>query len=117
MIHAIDLTEKLSGFTDAFAPRTVATFNGHDVMVVKARGAFEWHSHPGTDDFFLVLRGRLEIETEAGTVTLAPGQLAVVPRGMRHRPVATEECHILLIEPTGTPNTGDAATAAARRLA
>jgi mannose-6-phosphate isomerase-like protein (cupin superfamily) len=117
MIEAIDLVGKLGTFTESFAPRTVAAFNGHDVMVVKARGAFEWHSHAEADDFFLVLRGRLRIESDAGSVELGPGQLAVIPRGMRHRPVADGECHLLLIEPTGMPNTGDPMTAAPRRLA
>jgi mannose-6-phosphate isomerase-like protein (cupin superfamily) len=86
-------------------------------MVVKARGALQWHSHADTDDFFLVLSGQLRLETELGDVLLGPGELFVVPRGVRHRPVAASECQLLLIEPTGTPNTGDAATAAPRRTA
>jgi mannose-6-phosphate isomerase-like protein (cupin superfamily) len=83
-------------------------------MVVKVKGAFVWHHHEDTDDFFLVLKGRLRIELRDGSVELGPGELYVVPKGVEHRPVAEEEAHILLIEPTGTPNTGDAATAAAR---
>ncbi len=81
-------------------------------MVVKVKGEFVWHSHEDTDDFFLVLDGIIKIETEHGDVTLNPGELAVIPRGVQHRPVADSEAHILLIEPRGTPNTGDAATAA-----
>lgn len=116
MLNAINLRSKLNSFNEHYAPRTVATLNEMDIMVVKARGALNWHVHDDTDDFFLVIKGKLRIETEAGDVELGPGELHVVPRGIRHRPVAEEECHILLIEPTGTPNTGDVSTAAARRV-
>ena len=91
-----------------------ASFNGHDVMVVKVQGRFVWHSHPDTDDFFLVLSGRLRIEMRDGDVTLGAGELYVVPRGVEHCPVADEETELLLIEPAGTPNTGDPATAATK---
>jgi mannose-6-phosphate isomerase-like protein (cupin superfamily) len=111
---AINLAEKLSLFSEAFTPKIVASFNGHDVMVVKVNGEFVWHSHPDTDDFFLVLKGRLTIELRDGNVELGPGELFVVPKGVEHRPVATEEVHLLLIEPTGTPNTGDFTTAATK---
>ena len=114
MSDKVNLAEKLSRFTDHFAPRTVARFNGHDVMVVKAKGEFVWHRHDDTDDFFLVLAGRLTIQMRDRDVVLGPGELFVVPHGVEHRPVAEEETHLLLIEPTGTPNTGDAATAAPR---
>jgi mannose-6-phosphate isomerase-like protein (cupin superfamily) len=113
--RGIDLASKLSQFADHWRPRTVATFNGHDVMVVKVKGEFVWHKHDDTDDFFLVLSGRLEIRLRDRTVVLEPGQLFVVPRGVEHQPFAAEEVHMLLIEPTGTPNTGDAATAAPRQ--
>jgi mannose-6-phosphate isomerase-like protein (cupin superfamily) len=81
---------------------------------VKVKGEFVWHVHAETDDFFLVLKGKLKIEMRDGDVVLGPGQLFVVPKGVEHRPVAEEETHILLIEPAGTPNTGDAATAAVK---
>lgn len=114
---AIDLAAQLATFTEAWQPRTVALFNGHDVMVAKLRGEYHWHVHPDSDDFFLVLAGALEIDLEDGPmVSLAPGQLYVVPRGVRHRPRAVGEAHIVLIEPTGTPNSGDPATAAPRRV-
>ena len=115
-MNAISLSEKLTTFSDYFSPRTVTTYNGHDVMVAKLNGAFIWHKHD-TDDFFLVLKGVLDIELRDRTVTLSPGEMFIVPKGIEHRPVAREEVHILLIEPTGTPNTGDAKTAAARKLA
>ena len=113
----ISLADKLGDFTEYWQPRTVAEFNGHDVMVVKAKGEFVWHRHDETDDFFLVLRGRLVIQLRDGDVELGPGELFVVPKGVEHRPVAAEEVHIMLIEPSGTPNTGDRATAEPRRVA
>ena len=113
----INLAEKLGRFHDHFSPRTVALFNGHDVMVVKAKGEFVWHKHDETDDFFLVLKGVLDIELRDRTVTLGPGEMFIVPKGVEHRPVAREEVHLLLIEPSGTPNTGDKATAAERKMA
>lgn len=107
----VNLQEKLAGFAEHWSPKIIAAFNGHDVMVVKAQGEFVWHAHPDTDDLFLVLKGRLIIQLRDGDVHLGPGDLYVVPRGVEHRPVAEDEVHLLLIEPVGTPNTGDAATA------
>lgn len=117
MTDKANLAEKLAGFDELYAPRTVAEFNGHDVMVAKLKGPFVWHKHDNTDDFFLVLKGILDIELRDRTVTLGPGEVFVVPKGVEHRPVAREEVHIMLIEPTGTPNSGDPKTAAPRRLA
>lgn len=116
MSDAIDLSQKLSTFSDHWSPRTVAQFNACDVMVVKVQGEFVWHQHDDTDDFFLVPKGVLDIEIRDRTVTLKPGQMYIVPKGVEHRPVAREEVHLLLIEPTGTPNTGDAKTAAPRKV-
>lgn len=112
MPDAVNLAEKLALFDERWSPRIVARFNGHEVMVAKLEGTFPWHVHEDTDDFFLVLAGRIRIETEVGDVMLGPGELHVVPRGIRHRPVAAAEAHVLLIEREGTPNTGDPATAA-----
>ena len=112
----INLAEKLASFGERWQPRTVAEFNGHDIMVVKAEGEFVWHKHDETDDLFLVLRGELEIQLRDRSVLLRPGELFVVPKGVEHRPVAKEEVHLLLIEPSGTPNTGDRATAQPRRV-
>lgn len=114
ILPIINLAEKLTGFSDHWSPRIVAAFNGHDIMVVKVKGEFVWHVHPDTDDLFLVLKGRLRIDLRDGPVELGPGELFVVPKGVEHRPVADEEAHILLIEPGGTPNTGDDATAAVK---
>jgi mannose-6-phosphate isomerase-like protein (cupin superfamily) len=112
----INLAEKLASFDGHWQPRTVGTFNGHDLMLVKVKGEFVWHSHSDTDDFFLVLKGRVTIRMRDGNVTLGPGEMFVVPKGVEHCPTADEEAHLLLIEPSGTPNTGDPRTAAPRRL-
>jgi mannose-6-phosphate isomerase-like protein (cupin superfamily) len=117
MSDGIDLSEKLQTFSDHWSPRTVAQFNACDVMVVKVKGEFVWHKHDDTDDFFLVLKGTPDIQLRDRTVTLAPGQMYIVPKGVEHRPVAKDEVHLLLIEPTGTPNTGNVATAAPRKTA
>ena len=111
---AINLNQKLSQFSEYWSPKIVTEFNGHDVMVVKVKGEFNWHSHADTDDFFLVLKGNLTIRLRDGDVKLGPGEMYVVPKGVEHCPVAEEEAHILLIEPGGTPNTGDERTAATK---
>lgn len=113
---AVNLSEKLSTFSDRWAPRVVASFNGNDVMVAKAEGEFTWHNHPDTDDFFLILKGHLTIKLRDGDVELEAGDLYVVPKGVDHCPVANGEVEMLIIEPRGTPNTGDMATAVPRRL-
>jgi len=115
MPEPIRLAEKLQSFGDLWSPRIVSSFNGHDVMVVKMKGEFVWHAHPDTDDFFLVLKGHVTIQLRDGEVRLGPGDLYIVPRGVEHRPVAEQEAHLLLIEPAGTPNTGDPATAVVKQ--
>ena len=110
----IDLRQKLSLFSEQWSPKIVGSYNGNDLIVVKVKGEFVWHSHPDTDDFFMVLSGRLTIRLRDGDVALQPGQVFVVPRGIEHCPVAEEETHLLLIEPAGTPNTGDPTTAAVK---
>ncbi len=112
----VNLSEKLALFTERWAPRAVAQINEYDVMVAKVQGEFVRHKHDDTDDFFLVLKGQLTIRMRDREVVLGPGELFVVPRGVEHQPVAEEETHLLLIEPTGTPNTGNEETAALRRL-
>jgi mannose-6-phosphate isomerase-like protein (cupin superfamily) len=112
---AINLAAKLALFSEHFAPKIVAAFNGHDIMVAKLKGPFAWHSHPDTDDLFLVLKGRLRIQLRDEEIELGPGELYIVPKGVEHRPVADEEVHILLVESAGTPNTGDATTAAVKQ--
>ncbi len=108
MNDPVNLAEKLASFDEAFQPRIVGYYNDSKIQVAKTRGEFVWHSHPDTDDFFLVLEGRLTIDLPDRSVELGPGDLYVVPKGVRHRPRADGEAQILLIEPRGTPNTGDA---------
>lgn len=108
----INIQQKLSTFQEHWSPKIVATYNDNDIIVVRVKGEFVWHSHAETDDLFYVIKGRLTIQLRDGDVHLGPGDLYVVPKGVEHRPVAEEEAHLMLIEPTGTPNTGDAATAA-----
>ncbi len=110
-MHAVNLAEKLTKVTNHWSPKIIGRYNENDIMVVKVQGEFLWHSHDETDDLFLVLSGRLTIKTEHGDVEMGPGELHVVPKGVSHCPVAEEETHLLLIEPSGTPNTGDPATA------
>ena len=115
MSEKVNLAEKLATFTEHWAPRTVTEFNGHDVMGVKVQGPFVWQKHDDTDDFIPVLAGEIDIEMPDRTITLGPGEVFVLPQDVDHRPVAEEVAQIMIIEPTGTPNTGDAATAAKRR--
>ena len=105
-IERIDLAEKLARFEERWSPRIVAELNGQHVKLAKLDGAFVWHSHAEEDELFLVLKGRLTIELRDEAVVLGPGQMAVVPRGVEHRPVADGEVHLLLFEPAGTLNTG-----------
>jgi mannose-6-phosphate isomerase-like protein (cupin superfamily) len=108
MDDRVNLAEKLSLLTEAYSPGIVGYFNENKLVVVKLNGEFVWHTHEDTDDFFLVLKGRLTIQLRDRDVVLEEGELFVVPRGVEHCPKADEECHILLIEPRGTANTGDA---------
>jgi mannose-6-phosphate isomerase-like protein (cupin superfamily) len=117
MDDKINLAAKLATFSDHWSPHTIAQINDFDVMVVKVMGEFVWHKHEETDDFFLVLKGTLDIQLHDRTVTLGPGEMYVVPRGVEHCPRAAEEVHLLLIEPRGTPNTGDVKTSAPRKTA
>jgi mannose-6-phosphate isomerase-like protein (cupin superfamily) len=107
-VSAVNLTEKLASFDEHFQPKIVAFYNDSKVQVGKLQGEFVWHSHPDTDDFFLVLRGRMTIQLRDRDVELSEGELFVVPRGVEHCPRSDEEAHVLLIEPKGTPNVGDA---------
>jgi mannose-6-phosphate isomerase-like protein (cupin superfamily) len=111
----VNLASKLAQFHDHWKPRTVARLNDYDVMVVKVQGEFVWHTHADTDDFFLVLDGELHVRLRDRTVVLGAGELFVVPRGVEHQTCAEHETSLLLIEPTGTPNTGDPKTAAPRQ--
>lgn len=108
MDHKINLAAKLALLEGPYKPGIVGYLNDYKLAVVKAHGEFVWHRHDDTDDFFLVLSGRLTIQLRDRDVELGEGEIFVVPRGVEHCPRADEEAHVLLIEPRGTPNTGDA---------
>lgn len=108
MPHVVDLHERLSLFSEHWSPKVVARLNDYAVKVVKLKGEFVWHSHPETDELFLVLEGALTIQLRDGDVRLGPGQLYVVPKGIEHRPVAEGDVSVVLVEPEDTLNTGDA---------
>ncbi len=103
----VDLPEKLAMFDEPWAPRVVAELNDHQIKLAKFRGPFVWHVHRDVDEAFLVIDGAMRIEFRSGVRHLEPGRLCVVPSGVEHRPVADDECHVMLIEPRGVTNTGD----------
>jgi mannose-6-phosphate isomerase-like protein (cupin superfamily) len=104
----VNLVEAFDRFDELWSPKIVGYLNDYKLQLVKVEGEFVWHSHPETDDFFLVVDGRLTIQLRDRDVELGPGELFVVPRGVEHCPRADEEAHVLLIEPRDTLNTGDA---------
>ncbi len=107
MKRPVDLAAVLAGIEEPWSPRTVAVLNDYDLRVVHTRGEFTRHSHPETDEVFLVLSGSLTIRMDDGDVTLGPGQLYVVPRGTPHQPYSADGAQVLLVEPSATVNTGD----------
>jgi mannose-6-phosphate isomerase-like protein (cupin superfamily) len=105
---AINFNDKLAKFTDHWAPKVIAQMNNYQFKLVKIQGEFVWHAHADTDDVFIVLEGNMTIELRDGRVDLGPGEMFVVPKAMEHKPVAAGECKLLLVEPCGVANTGDA---------
>ncbi len=105
-----------ASLTEFWSPRVVAELDDSYIKVAKVHGTLAWHSHDNEDEMFLVLKGRLRIEMEARTVDLAEGEMFVVPKGMRHNPIADEECHIMLIERKSTLHTGTVVTEKTRSL-
>jgi mannose-6-phosphate isomerase-like protein (cupin superfamily) len=103
----INFQQKLAKFTEHWSPKIIAQMNDYHFKIVRIQGEFVWHDHPETDEVFIVLQGQLEIQFRDGSVLLNEGEMFVVPKGMEHKPVAERECHILLVEPAGTLNTGD----------
>ena len=106
-IEVINLDDKFSQIEDRWHPYVVAELNGQQVKLAKINGTFDWHHHEHEDELFLVVKGRFRLEFRDRSVDVGEGELVVVPRGVEHRPVADEECHILLFEPAGTRNTGN----------
>jgi len=105
--QSINLQDKLTKFSEHWSPKIIAQMNDYHFRIVKVQGEFVWHDHPETDEVFIVLKGQLEIQFRDGKVLLKEGEMFVVPKGWEHKPVAKKECHILLVEPAGTVNTGD----------
>lgn len=104
----IDLAQKLSSFSEHWTPKVIARLNDYEIKVVKLKGEFVWHTHDDTDELFLVMDGELVIQLRDGDVTLRPGQMFIVPRGVEHCPIADGEVQAVLIEPVGVVNTGGA---------
>jgi len=105
---AINLQEKLARFSEHWSPRVIAEMNDYQFKLAKVLGEFVWHSHADTDEVFIVLAGEMMLEFRDRSVALAAGEMYVVPKGVEHRPVASSECSIMLVEPRGVVNTGDA---------
>ena len=103
----INLRDKLGKFSDHWSPKVIAEMNDYQFKLVKIQGDFVWHNHADTDEVFIVLEGSMRIEFEDGEVELSEGEMYVVPKGVRHKPQAEEECKVMLVEPRGVVNTGD----------
>ena len=104
----INLQEKFSLFSEQWSPKIIGQMNDYHFKIAKIQGEFVWHSHPETDEVFIVIDGEFELQLRDGSLTLTEGEMCVVPKGVEHRPVAAKECAILMVEPVGTLNTGDA---------
>ncbi|MCU0634879.1 MAG: cupin domain-containing protein [Gemmatimonadaceae bacterium] len=110
MTHKIALADAFGRFTDHWNPRIIGEVSGHEIRIAKIRGAFDWHLHDDTDECFLVHKGRFRMEFRDHVVDMEPGDVLVVPQGVEHRPVADDECEIVLFERVGTRNTGQVVT-------
>jgi mannose-6-phosphate isomerase-like protein (cupin superfamily) len=104
---AVSLREKFGQFTEHWSPKKIAGLNDYEIKIVKIKGEFVWHTHADTDEMFLVTKGQIRIQLRDGDVSLGPGELFVVPRGVEHCPIAEEEAEVMLIEPVGVVNTGN----------
>ena len=107
-MKSIIVQDKLSKFSDHWSPKVIAEMNDYQFKLAKLEGEFVWHNHPDTDEVFIVIEGSMYIELEDGLVELNAGEMYVVPKGVMHRPYAENECKIMLVEPRGVVNTGDA---------
>ena len=107
MMEKINLKKKLSKFSDHWSPRIIAEMNDYQFKLVKIQGEFVWHNHTDTDEVFIVIEGKMEIEFENETVELNEGEMYVVPKGVLHKPRSDSECKIMLVEPRGVINTGN----------
>ena len=107
-MQPINLVACLRQFSEHWSPRIIASLNDQEVKLAKFQGVFDWHAHENEDELFLVVQGEFTMEFRDRSVILREGEMIVVPRGVEHRPVAEQECHVLLFEPAGIINTGNA---------
>ncbi|MBT3657566.1 MAG: cupin domain-containing protein [Euryarchaeota archaeon] len=107
-MKSINFADKLSKFSDHWSPKVIAEMNDYQFKLAKLEGEFVWHNHPDTDEVFIVIEGSMKIELEDGVVELSAGEMYVVPKGVMHKPSAEDECQIMLVEPRGVVNTGEA---------
>jgi mannose-6-phosphate isomerase-like protein (cupin superfamily) len=107
-LESINLADKFAKFSEQWQPKIIAQMNDYHFKLVRLQGEFVWHQHATTDEVFIVLDGELIIHLRDGDVKLRAGEMYVVPRGVEHKPEAARECRLMLVEPAGTPNTGDA---------
>ncbi|MGE6256344.1 cupin domain-containing protein [Heyndrickxia sporothermodurans] len=105
--QAINISGKLSKFSDYWSPKVIAEMNDYQFKLAKISGDFVWHDHKDTDEVFIVIEGEMKIEFRDGEVKLSKGDMYVVPKGVEHKPYAEKECHVMLVEPKGVVNTGD----------
>lgn len=106
----VNFEDKFSKFSEHWTPKVIAEMNDYQFKLVKVKGEFVWHNHSDTDEVFIVLDGCLKIEFADHTVELNAGEMYVVPKGVQHKPYAEEECKVMLVEPKGVVNTGEAAS-------
>ena len=108
MHHPINIKEKFTKFAEIYSPRVIAEMNDYQFKLAKFEGEFVWHNHPDTDEVFIVIEGSMDIELRDGKVTLNEGEMYVIPKGVEHKPSAGDLCKVMLVEPKGVVNTGDA---------
>jgi mannose-6-phosphate isomerase-like protein (cupin superfamily) len=116
MPNAVPLKDLAAALPELWSPRVVGEVDDHYVKIARVHGDLDWHSHALEDEMFLVLKGRLTIEMEAGSVDIDEGQMYIVPKGVRHHPIAVDECHLLLIERKSTLHTGEVVTARTKSI-
>jgi mannose-6-phosphate isomerase-like protein (cupin superfamily) len=116
MLTPVNIESRFDDVTELWSPKVVGRVNDQYVKIARLQGEFVWHAHEGEDELFLVVRGSMRIQLEDGEVTLRPGEFVVVPRGVRHNPIAAEECWVMLIETVTTKHTGDVVTERTRSI-
>jgi len=116
MLTPVNIESRFENVTDLWSPKVIGRVNDQYVKIARLQGEFVWHAHEGEDELFLVIRGSMRIQLEDGDVTIGPGEFVVVPRGVRHNPVAAEECWVMLIETVTTKHTGDVVTERTRSI-